>query len=186
MVRHASISTNATGPTTTMLASLIPRRHLSGCLAHRGTPSIFAQTPTFSNASSATNCHLCPVSTYQRSSGATGCDECSAGQYSLAGASACSDCPAGSSSPAGSDSATDCAPMTTSSQVGGGDVPPPTSSPPPAFWNTTSASWGSSLYRQCLLTFTMRDFRNNMQSAMPITFKTGGLGHLLVEDVFET
>ena len=24
-----------------------------------------------------------------------------------------------------------------------------------------------------------------MQSAMPITFKTGGLGHLLVEDVYE-
>ena len=31
----------------------------------------------------------------------------------------------------------------------------------------------------------MRDLRNPMQSVMPITFKTGGLGHLLVQDVYE-
>ena len=56
---------------------------------------------------------------------------------------------------------------------------------PPAFWNTTGATWGSSLYRHCLLNFTMLDMTRSMQSATPIAFKTGGLGHLLVEDVYE-
>ena len=105
----------------------------------------------------------------------TGEETCGAGIVTPNTGCSCGD--DGSGDDTGGHSGTTTSPPTTSF--------PPTSSPPPAFWNMTSPTWGSSLYTHCLLNLTMQDMSKSQESDTPVTFATGGLGHLLVEDVYE-
>ena len=102
-------------------------------------------------------CVGCRAGTYSNTLAARGCLPCEEGKYvNTSGASACLEC-------AGNGTSTTCE----------------TGEPSEA----ATPGWGSSAYSN--LNYTMAQLRRSQSAGEPIIFVTGGLGSLLVEDVYE-